>query len=85
MAGDLAEYPPLLVPGLQPMTLDGLQALCVTSFPLSGTTPRIMAGLKMIIDRLSQYGIRGDLWVNGSFLTRKIDPSDSDVVLFVRR
>ncbi len=39
----------------------------------------------MIIDRLSQYGIRGDLWVNGSFLTRKIDPSDSDVVLFVRR
>ena len=40
-----------------------------------------MAGLRRMVERLESGGIRGDLWVDGSFLTEKIDPEDVDIVL----
>lgn len=55
--------------------------LCVTPFPLSATRGNIMRGLSIVIRRLIAARIVGELWINGSFLTQKIDPRDSDVVL----
>ena len=40
-----------------------------------------MAGLRAMVDRLVAVGIRGDLWIDGSFLTTKTDPDDVDIVL----
>ena len=40
-----------------------------------------MRGLSIVIKRLIGARIEGELWINGSFLTEKIDPQDSDVVL----
>ena len=40
-----------------------------------------MAGLLAMVDLLTSDGIRGDLWVDGSFVTTKLDPDDVDVVL----
>ncbi len=40
-----------------------------------------MRGLEGVISRLEDGGIAGELWINGSFLTEKIDPNDVDVVL----
>jgi hypothetical protein len=37
-----------------------------------------------VVLQLSQDGIVGELWVDGSFLTHKIDPQDADVVLCVQ-
>ena len=31
--------------------------------------------------RLAQAGIVGELWINGSFLTEKVDPEDVDASL----
>jgi len=42
-----------------------------------------MDGLEIVVDRLRVDGIEGELWVDGSFLTEKIDPEDSDVVMVV--
>ena len=42
-----------------------------------------MARLEQVITELKQAGIIGDLWIDGSFVTEKIDPKDVDVVLFV--
>jgi hypothetical protein len=42
-----------------------------------------MMGLEAVVDRVSNAGIRADIWVNGSFLTLKEDPSDSDIVIEV--
>ena len=39
-----------------------------------------MDGLESVIARLANDGVEGQLWVDGSFLTEKIDPEDSDVV-----
>lgn len=40
-----------------------------------------MDGLEALIGVLVTLGIKGDLWVDGSFATQKIDPEDVDVVL----
>lgn len=40
-----------------------------------------MSGLEHVVARLRRAQIPGELWVNGSFLTSKIDPQDVDVVL----
>lgn len=75
------EFPPLLPEGFHPKTLDELELLCVGGFDLSKTRQNIMKGLRRMTQRLESGGISGDLWVDGSFLTEKIDPEDVDVAL----
>lgn len=41
-----------------------------------------MDGLENVIDRLVSEGMQGEVWVNGSFLTEKKEPKDSDILLF---
>jgi hypothetical protein len=40
-----------------------------------------MDGLEVVAKKLADGGIVGELWLNGSFLTQKIDPADVDLVL----
>ena len=42
-----------------------------------------MLGLEQVVNKLRASKVLGELWVDGSFLTEKIDPNDSDVVLFM--
>ncbi len=42
-----------------------------------------MAGLAEVIERLIHHRVAGELWVDGSFLTEKINPGDVDIVLRV--
>jgi hypothetical protein len=39
-----------------------------------------MDGIRDIVRALQASGIAGELWVDGSFLTEKIEPRDSDIV-----
>lgn len=79
------EFPPLLHAGLHNKSIQEIEDLCVSSkqFALSKTRPDIMEGLKTIVNKIKEVGIIGDLWINGSFLTQKIDPEDVDIVLFL--
>ena len=76
---DTQEFPPLLPVGLHSMTVLELRHLCVCDFRLSQTRHRLMTGLERAIQRLLVTDIVGELWVDGSFLTCKIDPGDVDV------
>jgi len=76
-----ADFPPLLPLGFHPKTVTELRQMCVDGFPLSTTRAGIMAGFESVVDRLVKSWVVGDLWVDGSFLTEKIDPKDVDVVL----
>lgn len=80
MADDL---PALLAPGFHEMTLEGLFAFAVSAgrFSLSGSRARIMNGLWIVAGQLSCWGIRCKLWIDGSFLTEKIDPKDVDLAV----
>jgi hypothetical protein len=75
------DYRPLLQAGLHPKTWSELEQLCVSAFPLSRSRAIKFSGLRRIVDRILAEGIEGDLWVNGSFLTNKIEPGDIDIVL----
>ena len=76
------EYPPLLPGGLHYMAVPDLRALCVGGFPLSQSREPIMIGVEKLFGMLVGGGIEGELWVDGSFLTEKVNPADVDVVLF---
>lgn len=83
MISDKPEYPPILEPGLHSVTVDDLEVLCVGSFPVSKTRQHIFTGLQSVIHELGKCRLQCDMWVDGSFLTAKIDPEDVDFVLCV--
>lgn len=80
------EYPPLLEAGFHVKTLAELRALCVDPFKDRGSTTReeIMAGLEILVKRLISCGVVGEIWVDGSFVTDKIEPEDVDILLMVK-
>lgn len=77
------EFPPLLAPGFHWMTVAEVRELCVIAFPSSLTRRAIMEGLEEVISRLNNADIDGEIWIDGSFLTSKIDPLDVDYLLCV--
>lgn len=80
----MSDYPSLLPAGLHPLSLAEVRVLCVDAFPLSASRGAIMGGLESVVDDLGRQGIEGEIWVDGSFLTGKIDPRDVDIVLRIR-
>lgn len=76
-----ADFPRLLEPGFHPMTLAEVKTLCVTNFPASTRRGMIFAGLTGFLSEMSATGLVGDVWLDGSFVTRKPDPSDCDLVI----
>lgn len=79
----MADSPPLLPAGFHKMTLDELKKLCVDGFSSSGTRAEIFGGLCKVIEILQNADIKGELWTDGSFLTEKVDPRDTDVLLVI--
>lgn len=43
-----------------------------------------MNGLEQVLNALNSLGFRLEAWINGSFLTQKINPEDSDVTVRFR-
>jgi hypothetical protein len=84
MAGDdKPEFPALLPPGFHQFDIASLRRLCVLRFPDSITRPRIMENLSNIIDTINRTGIRGEVWIDGSFLTDKLNPDDVDLIFSI--
>lgn len=73
----------MLPPGLHPKGWAELHHLCVGQFPTSSTRADLLTGLRQIVDRLVAEGLVCDVWVDGSFLSEKLDPGDIDLVLAV--
>ena len=65
------------------MTLAELRQICVDNFPTSQSRPIIMAGMENLLAELTKNGISADVWVDGSFLTEKIEPGDVDLVFSI--
>jgi hypothetical protein len=55
----------------------------VRQFPLSSIRPKIFDGLGDFTRILERFDVVGEIWVDGSFLTEKINPKDVDVLLKV--
>ncbi len=75
------EFPPLLPAGLHKMTVPALRQLTVDGFPLSQSRSNLWKGIDFILGALGNAAIPCDIWVDGSFLTKKINPGDVDLVV----
>lgn len=75
------EFPPLLPAGLHPRTLSELRKMCVIDFPHSKRRDPVMRSLEAMCTSISVAFIRAEVWVDGSFLTKKIEPDDVDVLV----
>ncbi len=78
------EYPPLLMEGLHELTLADLRVLCVDGFPLSTRRDPVMRVLESMCLAMSTALVPAAVWVDGSFLTEKIEPDDVDVVVVMQ-
>jgi hypothetical protein len=76
------EFPPLLPEGMHSRTLAEIRQLCVAQFPNSTERAAIMDGLEGMVALIAKHGISGEMWVDGSFTTQKLNPGDVDFVLF---
>jgi len=86
MAGaDKPEWPPLLPLGFHNLDSAARRRLCVERFPDSVTRPRIFANLESIIAATNQQAISGHIWIDGSFVTAKLNPDDVDIALMISR
>jgi len=75
------EFPPLLPAGFHEMPLPALRHLCVDGFPLSTVRAGLMGGIEAIRGSLSTALVPASVWIDGSFMTQKIDPADVDLAV----
>ena len=67
-----------------PTTFDTFEAFLVPSFPLDSTRHSILEGYKEYLMKLKAIlNVDFYQWIDGSFVTEKINPNDIDVVTFV--
>lgn len=76
------EAEPLLGPGLHDFELSEIGNHFLQDFPQSTTRSELIGNLHSYIDYLSEVGVPIELWIDGSFTTRKVDPNDIDLVIF---
>src|SRR5690242_5545325 len=82
--GSKPDFPPLLKEGFHSMTLAALRKLCVDNFSLSATRNHIMTELEAVCLSMSLALIKAEVWIDGSFVTKKIDPMDVDLVVVIQ-
>lgn len=79
----VTEFPPLWPEGFHSVTLDQIRVRCVQEFDLSTKRKALMDSFAVIIDYLAQVGVTCEVWLDGSFVTAKINPSDIDFIAVV--
>ena len=76
------EFRPLLAPGLVQYAPADLRELTVTAFPESTTREALWQSLDKLISELRDFRLLpARLWIDGSYLTEKVDPDDIDLCI----
>lgn len=76
-----SEFPPLLQQGLHDLDEKSLKALVVEKFPRSTRREILWNNFVEIVGQLKSLKLPCKIWLDGSFLTEKIDPDDIDLVV----
>lgn len=69
--------------GVHRCEMEHIRATFVDQFATSLTRPSIFGGFERLRGDAAAHSIVATQWVNGSFVTDKVDPGDVDVVHFV--
>lgn len=77
------EFPPLWQAGFHALTVDLVRAQCVDAFASSETRARLLESFETVLAHLEGAGLIGTVWLDGSFVTEKINPADIDFLFVV--
>jgi hypothetical protein len=77
------EFAPLWPAGFHALTTNEIRERCVDAFPLSLVRKDLVDALESVVEDMRAAGIIGEIWLDGSFVTEKIDPDDIDFILVV--
>jgi hypothetical protein len=77
------DFPPLLGAGLHEMSFAELESLVLEGFPLSESRPKLWQNFAALVTNLKKLKIPCVIWVDGSFLSKKINPDDVDFVALI--
>ena len=76
------EEEPLLEPGLHDFELEEIGNHFLKEFDGSTTRAPLIASLEAYAQHFLDLGASVELWIDGSFTTKKLDPNDIDLVVF---
>lgn len=76
------ELIPLLEPGLHDFEVEEIGNHFLLDFPTSKARKPLIEGLKAFVACLADVGVPVELWIDGSFTTKKTDLNDIDLVIF---
>ena len=79
------DHPPLLAPGRHYMNLQQIEKLCVEGFSgaARASRERLFYGLEDFVQRYLVARLPCEIFVDGSFLTEKLQPDDVDVAVSI--
>jgi len=85
MGGSMLEFDEngVLPEGIHDCDEDEFRRLLVEAFPASATRALIAAGFQRFRDDALSVSLAGTQWVDGSYVTTKLDPNDIDLVTYV--
>jgi len=72
-------FQPLLPPGRHVLSITELNSLTVLDFPKSVRRRMLFAELQKLVNFLGLANVVGEIWIDGSFLTEKLEPDDIDL------
>lgn len=75
----------LLEPGLHVVSRTQLRSRFVDPFPQSTSRVDLTTRLMAFFDLIDSIGVAGEIWLDGSYTTSKLDPNDVDIVVFIVR
>lgn len=75
------EFEPLFAPGFHDLARGDLEPHFIDPFPGADRRVRLLAGLSGMLSELEGLGIEWEVWLDGSFSTKKPDPNDIDVLV----
>lgn len=76
------EHTPLFSPGLHDVAEHELENHFLGEFVESNTRPALIIGLRAFLSALRRVGVVFEVWLDGSFCTKKLNPNDVDLVVF---
>ena len=81
--GKKYDHPPLMAPGRHYTTLEEIWEICVARFNEAGVRRNHYYRLEQLAQDLLIANIPCDIWIDGSILTEKMEPSDLDVTVII--
>ena len=75
------DFSPLLSPGFHQFSLSALRQSFVVPFPRSQRRWLLLASFLRFYLELRALGVKGEVWLDGSFVCKKVDPDDVDVLV----